>query len=106
MKVKVAKYSPIPMNLFKLVTAENIGFGTIFEVIKRLTHYFSFIGLNVKTADGELIFFRITKDSDINKLVDENGNTMSLDSLVYDFSKKSITVVDLYGATIFKVKFK
>lgn len=105
MKVKVAKYSPIPMNLFNVLTTNTVSCGIIYEVIVRLTHYFSFVGLNVKTADGT-IFIRITKESDINKLVDENGNVMSLDHLVYDFAKKSITIVDLYGADIFKVKFK
>lgn len=105
MKVKVAKYSPIPMNLYNRITDDGIGFGTIFEVIKRLTNYFTFVGLNVKISNSEKIFIRITIDSDINKLVDQSGNIISLDSLIYDTSKKSITVVDLYGAEIFKVKF-
>ena len=98
MKVKVAKYSPIPMNLFNVLTTNTVSCGIIYEVIVRLTR---FVGLNVKTADGT-IFIRIT---DINKLVDEKGNVRSLDHLVYGFAKKSITVVDLYGADIFKVKF-
>ena len=108
MKVRVPVDSALPMNLFKLLEEcrlSNVNFcAKIENVIEGLTHYFSFLELVCKTKKGDKFQIIIDDSTDINKLKDEWGDNYTLEELVYEICK-SIKVVDLYGAEIFKVKF-
>lgn len=109
MKVRVPDDSALPMNLVKLLEecrlSDTLFCFTIETVIERLTHYFSFLELVCKTKKGDRFQIIIEDSTDINKLKDEWGDNYTLEELVYEICK-SIKVVDLYGAEIFKAKFQ
>lgn len=106
MKVRVPDDSALPMNLVKLLEecrlSDTLFCFTIETVIERLTHYFSYVELRCIAKNGNKL--KIIADTDVNNLADQDGNIIPLDALVKDICK-SIKVVDLYGAEIFKVKF-
>lgn len=109
MKVRVPDYSALPMNLVKLLEEAKLSdenfCSEIENVIRSLTRYFSFLELVCKTKKGDKFQVIIDDSTDINKLEDEWGDNYTLEELVYEICK-SIKVVDLYGAEIFKAKFQ
>lgn len=109
MKVRIPNDSSIPLNLAKFLEEANLSDGNfcadIEYVIESLTHYFSFLELVCKTKKVGRFQIIIDDSTDINKLKDEWGDYYSLNELVSEICK-SIKVLDLYGAEIFKAKFQ
>ena len=109
MKVRIPNDSSIPLNLAKFLEEAKLSdenfCAEIENVIRSLTRYFSFLELVCKTKKGGRFQIIIDDCTDINKLKDEWGDNYTLDELVGEICK-SIKVLDLYGAEIFKAKFQ